>query len=120
MAWELQNISTASFSFKWEFSVADDVVFESSGSQAPEYAKLIWFMIMEKSKRRNAVLSHGLLGYAIKCSSPQTQRSLEASGQVGETPVLHPEKEPRALAPLRAVPRELHPHGLGVTSIMSQ
>lgn len=77
-------------------------------------------MITEKAKRRNDMLSHGLFGYVIKCSSPQTQRSLEAPGQVGETPVLYSEKEPPALAPLRAIPRELHPYGLGVTSIMSQ
>ena len=83
MVWELQNISTASFSFKWEFSVADDVVLRGTGSEAPNYDNLTWFMIMEKCKRRNGMLSHGLLGYVIEGSSTQT-RSLEAPGQVGE------------------------------------
>lgn len=94
MAWELQNLSTVSYSFKWEFSVADDVVLRGNRSQAPNYDNLTWFMITEKHIRWNDMLSHGLLGYVTEGSFLQTQRSPEAPGQAGEPQYSIQRKDP--------------------------
>lgn len=94
MGWELQNISTASFSFKWEFSVADDVVLRGTGSQTANYDNLTWFMIAEKCRRQNDMLSYGLLGLVIDGSPLQTWRSPGATGQGKESQCFTQRKDP--------------------------
>lgn len=85
MGWELQNISTASFSFKLELSVADGIVLSGTGSQTANYDNLTWFMIVEKCRRKNDMLNSGLLGLVTDGSSLQTWRSPGTIGQGEES-----------------------------------
>lgn len=100
MARELQNISTASFSFKWEFSVADDAVLRGSGLQAPYCDNLTWLMMTEKCKRRNYIWSHGFCDWRQK--HEEVWRHQCGLGGNSSTPF-----------------REYHPRGLEMTSISS-
>lgn len=110
MGWELQNISTASFSFKWELSIADDVVLRGTGSQTANYDNLAWFMIAERCRRKNDLLSPGLLGLLIDGSSLQ-RWSPGATGQGEESQCFTHRKDVLLWLLLGLCPEEITPVG---------